>query len=76
MCTKIEDSYVEGYFCFIICGGDLDPDEIMKNIKLKPSEVKRKGELITKDIKMKDSYWTYLGLTPAAAFSGCCFFIC
>jgi hypothetical protein len=59
MCLGMEESFVSGSFNFIIRGVDLVPDEITKNIKLKPSEVKRKGEVITKDIKMKDSYWSY-----------------
>ncbi|MDQ6597870.1 DUF4279 domain-containing protein [Bacillus salipaludis] len=53
------ESFVAGSFNFIIRGVDLVPDEITKKLNLKPSSVKRKGELLTKDIKMKDSYWSY-----------------
>jgi hypothetical protein len=59
MCIEMEESFVAGSFNFIIRGIDLNPDEITKNIILKPSKVRRKGELIAKDIKMKDSYWSY-----------------
>ena len=55
----MEESFVAGSFNFIIRGEDLNLDEITKNINLKPSKVRRKGELIAKDIKMKDSYWSY-----------------
>ncbi|QIZ09386.1 DUF4279 domain-containing protein [Priestia megaterium] len=55
----MEESFVAGSFNFIIRGEDLNLHEITKNINLKPSKVRRKGELIAKDIKMKDSYWSY-----------------
>ncbi|MEY2196993.1 DUF4279 domain-containing protein [Neobacillus sp. BF23-41] len=55
----MEESFVSGSFNFIIRGEDLNLDEITKKINLKPSKVRRKGELIAKDIKMKDSYWSY-----------------
>ncbi|MFP5109243.1 DUF4279 domain-containing protein [Neobacillus sp. C211] len=55
----MEENFVAWSFNFIIRGIDLNPDEIKKNIILKPSKVRRKGELIAKDIKMKDSYWSY-----------------
>ncbi|WP_165976258.1 DUF4279 domain-containing protein [Bacillus salipaludis] len=55
----MKDSFVTGSFDFIIRGIDLSPDEITKMLNLKPSKVRKKGEIITKDIKMKDSYWNY-----------------
>ncbi|OIK14207.1 hypothetical protein BIV60_11910 [Bacillus sp. MUM 116] len=55
----MEESFVTGSFDFIIRGIDLYPDEISKKLNLKPSKVRKKGEIITKDIKMKDSYWNY-----------------
>lgn len=54
-----EEVFVDGSIDFIVRGEDLDPDEITKNINLEPSVVKRKGELIGKDKRMKDSYWSY-----------------
>jgi hypothetical protein len=59
MCFGMEESFVAGSINFIIRGVDLVPDEITKKLSLKPSSVKRKGELLTKDILMKDSYWSY-----------------
>ncbi|MGG1397768.1 DUF4279 domain-containing protein [Bacillus salipaludis] len=55
----MEESFVTGSFGFIIRGIDLSPDEITKKLNLKSSKVKKKGEIITKDIKMKDTYWNY-----------------
>ncbi len=55
----MKESFVAGSFDFIIRGENLDPDEISKNINLKPSKVRRKGEFITEGIKMKDAYWSY-----------------
>lgn len=55
----MEEEFVAGSFTFIIRGTDLDIDEITKNVKLNPSKVRRKGELIAKDVRMKDSYWCY-----------------
>ncbi|NHC38413.1 DUF4279 domain-containing protein [Bacillus sp. MM2020_1] len=55
----MEEGFVAGSFTFIIRGEDLDIDEITKEIKLKPSKVRRKGQLITKDVRIKDSYWSY-----------------
>ncbi|MFP5115198.1 DUF4279 domain-containing protein [Bacillaceae bacterium C204] len=62
----MEESFVAGSFNFNIRGVDLDPDEITKNIKLKPTKVRRKDELITKNTKMMDSYWSY-----QVKFNGC-----
>jgi hypothetical protein len=59
MCIEMEESFVAGSFNFIIRGVDLNPDEITENINLIPTKVRRKGELIAEDIKMKDSYWSY-----------------
>jgi hypothetical protein len=53
----MEESFIKGSFTFVIRGEDLDLGEITENIKIKLSKVRKKGEPITKDKKMKDCYW-------------------
>jgi hypothetical protein len=53
----MEESLIKGSFTFVIRGEDLDFGEITEDIKIKLAKVRKKGEPITKDKKMKDCYW-------------------
>lgn len=55
----MEESFVSGYFDFVIRGVNLNPDEITEKMNLQPTRVNRIGEVIFKNVKMKDSLWSY-----------------
>ena len=44
----MEESFIKGPFSFVIRGEELELDEIIVNIKIKPSKVRKKNVSVTK----------------------------